>query len=47
MPDTPGIPSTNLFGMEMSGYPGFYFCAVLLIVVFYIADADQQFARSA
>ncbi len=35
--DVPGIPVTNLFGMEMSGYPGFYFCAVLLIIVFYIS----------
>ncbi len=37
VPDTPGIPVTNLFGIEMSGYPGFYFCAALLIVVFYIS----------
>ena len=34
---TAGLPSTNLFGLEMSGYPGFYFCAVLLIVGFYLA----------
>jgi ABC-type branched-subunit amino acid transport system permease subunit len=34
---TRGIPSTNLFGIEMSGYPGFYFCAVVLIVCFFIA----------
>ncbi len=32
-----GIPITNLFGLKMSGYPGFYFCAVLLIIGFYIA----------
>ena len=32
-----GIPSTNFFGIEMSGYPGFYFCAVLLIICFFIA----------
>lgn len=32
-----GIPITNLFGIKMSGYPGFYFCAVLLIICFYIA----------
>lgn len=32
-----GLPSTNLFGLEMSGYPGFYFCAVVLIIGFYIA----------
>jgi ABC-type branched-subunit amino acid transport system permease subunit len=32
-----GLPSTNLFGLEMNGYPGFYFCAVLLIAAFYIS----------
>ncbi|QKV19400.1 branched-chain amino acid ABC transporter permease [Oricola thermophila] len=32
-----GVPITNLFGMKMSGYPGFYFCAVLLIACFFIA----------
>ena len=32
-----GIPITNLFGLKMSGYPGFYFCAVLLIICFFIA----------
>lgn len=32
-----GIPITNLFGIKMSGYPGFYFCAVLLIIGFFIA----------
>ncbi len=32
-----GIPSTNLFGLEMSGYSGFYFCAALLIIGFYIS----------
>ncbi len=26
-----GLPSTNFFGLSMSGYSGFYFCAVLLI----------------
>jgi ABC-type branched-subunit amino acid transport system permease subunit len=35
--DPVGIPSTDLFGIEMSGYPGFYFCAVLLILSFFIA----------
>jgi len=34
---TAGLPSTNLFGLKMSGYPGFYFCAVMLIITFYIA----------
>lgn len=32
-----GIPSTNFFGIAMSGYSGFYFCAVLLIVGFYLS----------
>ncbi len=32
-----GIPSTTLFGLSMSGYSGFYFCAVVLILVFYIS----------
>jgi ABC-type branched-subunit amino acid transport system permease subunit len=32
-----GLPSTTLFGIPMSGYGGFYFCAVLLIIGFYIA----------
>jgi len=32
-----GVPITNLFGIKMSGYPGFYFCAVLLIIGFFIA----------
>ncbi len=33
----PGIPDSNLFGIPMQGYGGFYFCAVVLIVSFYIA----------
>lgn len=33
----PGIPSTNLFGVELGGYNGFYFCAILLILAFYVA----------
>lgn len=32
-----GLPATTLFGIKMSGYPGFYFCAVLLIICFYIS----------
>ena len=32
-----GIPITNLFGLKMSGYPGFYFCAIILIIGFFIA----------
>lgn len=32
-----GLPSTNLFGLPMSGYSGFYFCAVMLLIAFYLA----------
>ncbi|NQW01257.1 MAG: branched-chain amino acid ABC transporter permease [Rhodospirillales bacterium] len=32
-----GLPSTELFGLTMNGYPGFYFCAVILIICFYIS----------
>lgn len=32
-----GLPSTNLFGLDMSGYPGFYFCATLLIIAFFFS----------
>ena len=32
-----GLPNTNFFGMTLNGYPGFYFCAVMLIVAFYIS----------
>ena len=31
------LPSSDLFGIHMTGYPGFYFCAVASIVCFYIA----------
>ncbi len=31
------LPSTTLFGLKMSGYSGFYFCAVLLIIGFFVA----------
>jgi len=31
------LPSTSLFGVKMSGLPGFYFCAVILIIAFFIA----------
>lgn len=34
---TDALPSTNLFGIKMSGYPGFYFCAVILIICFFIS----------
>ncbi|MCP5366559.1 MAG: branched-chain amino acid ABC transporter permease [Hyphomicrobiales bacterium] len=32
-----GLPWTELFGIKMSGYPGFYFCAVMLIIAFFIS----------
>lgn len=33
---TAGLPSPNLFGIEGVGYSGFYICAVLLIISFFI-----------
>ena len=32
-----GLPSTSLFGMPMSGWSGYYFCAVVLVIAFYIS----------
>lgn len=32
-----GVPISNFFGMKMSGWEGFYFCAVLLILAFFIS----------
>jgi ABC-type branched-subunit amino acid transport system permease subunit len=32
-----GLPSTSLFGISMSGWSGYYFCAVVLIIAFYIS----------
>ena len=31
------LPKTELFGLSMSGYSGFYFCAVMLILAFYVS----------
>ncbi len=31
------IPSTHFFGIPMTGYPGFYFCAAMLIIAFYVS----------
>lgn len=28
------LPPTNLFGIQMTGWPGFYFCATLLVIGF-------------
>lgn len=33
---TAGLPSPNLFGLQGIGYSGFYICAVLLIISFFI-----------
>ncbi|NOQ77902.1 MAG: branched-chain amino acid ABC transporter permease [Gammaproteobacteria bacterium] len=33
-----GLPSTDFFGFAMSGYSGFYVCAVILIVAFFISQ---------
>jgi ABC-type branched-subunit amino acid transport system permease subunit len=41
--DTVSTPTTSLFGLEMTGYPGFYFCAVVLILGFFVA---MKIARS-
>ena len=30
------LPSSDFFGITMSGYPGFYFCAVILILCFLV-----------
>jgi ABC-type branched-subunit amino acid transport system permease subunit len=35
--ESAGLPSTTLFGLSMSGYSGFYFCAVMLIICFFIS----------
>ncbi len=32
-----GLPLTHLFGLEMQGYPGFYFSAAMLIIAFFVA----------
>ncbi|MEM7237332.1 MAG: branched-chain amino acid ABC transporter permease, partial [Pseudomonadota bacterium] len=31
------LPSSDFFGIRMTGYEGFYFCAVILIICMYIA----------
>lgn len=33
-----GLPSTDFFGLAMSGYSGFYICAALLIIAFFISQ---------
>jgi ABC-type branched-subunit amino acid transport system permease subunit len=36
-PSQAGLPNTNLFGIETIGYTGFYVCAIMLIVAYYVA----------
>ena len=31
------LPTPDLFGMSLTGYAGFYFCAVMLILAFYLS----------
>ena len=31
------LPSTTFFGMSMSGWSGYYFCGVVLIITFYVS----------
>ncbi len=31
------LPSPTLFGLDMIGWPGFYFCGVVLIIMFYVS----------
>ena len=33
-----GLPSTDFFGVAMSGYSGFYVCAMLLIMAFFVSQ---------
>lgn len=32
-----GLPATQFFGIDMNGYAGFYVCAVILILAFFLA----------
>ena len=34
---TSSLPNPNVFGIKTSGLPGFYFCAIVLIIGFFIA----------
>src|SRR5690554_2188987 len=38
MERAPGLPSPSLFGHNLTGYDGFYFCAVLLLIAFFISQ---------
>ena len=32
-----GLPTTTLFGLSMSGWSGYYFCATILVIAFYVS----------
>ncbi len=32
-----GLPTTELFGISMSGWSGYYVCAVILVIMFYVS----------
>jgi len=34
---TSSLPTPNVFGIKTTGLPGFYFCAIVLIIAFFIA----------
>jgi ABC-type branched-subunit amino acid transport system permease subunit len=34
----PGLPSASIFGHTFTGFEGFYFCAVMLLIAFFIAQ---------
>jgi ABC-type branched-subunit amino acid transport system permease subunit len=34
---TAGLPTTELFGLAMSGWSGYYFCGFILVVMFFIS----------
>jgi YD repeat-containing protein len=33
-----GLPTPSFFGIPMNGYSGFYFCAAMLIIAFYVSQ---------
>ncbi|MGB3391727.1 MAG: branched-chain amino acid ABC transporter permease [Pseudaminobacter sp.] len=33
-----GLPVPTFFGLDMSGYAGFYFCAAMLVIAFYLSQ---------
>jgi ABC-type branched-subunit amino acid transport system permease subunit len=37
-PRAPGLPTASLFGHHFTGFQGFYFCALVLLIAFFIAQ---------